>query len=210
MKKQLLKFLGLVLLVLLCTWILNIKTQNKTVDHKITNKSKKIDYDQAEQSIDYRGNFDLPISYNRHKSKKVFSDPMKYLEAREIVTKRTSNSKTYQIGNNKYASRIYGGGIHYRDNSGLWKDINIHLKSSKNSKYAFENTTNSIQSFFPVELSNKNQVRLTTDLGSYTMGNKFLFSLVDDLTKEKEADFTVDLTGVQPKRIQLSMIIVMN
>ena len=186
MKKQLFKFLGLALLILIGTLVLKTNVQNENIYNRTNTKTKKLESNQVETSLDYKRDFDLPISYNSHKSKKAYSNPMKYLEAREIVTKRTSNSKTYQLGNNKYASRIYGGGIHYRDNSGLWKDINIHLKSSKNSKYAFENTTNSIQSFFPVELSNENQVRLTTDLGSYTMGNKLLFSLVDDLLRKKK------------------------
>src|SRR3972149_3416711 len=45
------------------------------------------------------------------------------IEGQEILSQRTKNTKTYQVGPNQYTLRASVGALHYRDGGGAWQDI---------------------------------------------------------------------------------------
>ena len=112
---------------------------------------------------------------------------------KEVLSKRTSSSKTYLLSNNQYKSQIFRGAIHYFD-KGLWKDIDLSIQKSKTKKGFYENRTNTIQSFFPESLSDNTKVKLQNNENYYYLGNIFSFSLEDDPNKEgKQIDYSINL-----------------
>ncbi|MCL6473073.1 MAG: DNRLRE domain-containing protein [Firmicutes bacterium] len=67
------------------------------------------------------------------------------LEKKEIVEKRTEKTKTYDLGNGKYAMEIYQAPIHYQEN-GSWKEIDAKIKPS--GAGGFENTAGPFKARF--------------------------------------------------------------
>jgi len=64
--------------------------------------------------------------------------------AKEIISKRTYSSKTYDLGNGKRLLKVWGGDVHYKDDytdaSEQWKDIDLTWQGNKISKAPYELT----------------------------------------------------------------------
>ena len=72
-------------------------------------------------------------------------------EVVEDVSKRDLNSKHFKTAEGRFEAYISGGPIHYLKN-GSFEEIDVNLTMS-HSDFAFENTTNVMESWFPVNLS---------------------------------------------------------
>ncbi|MFI5205091.1 MAG: T9SS type A sorting domain-containing protein [Flavobacteriales bacterium] len=75
---------------------------------------------------------------------------------KEVVSKRDMYSKTYLKENGDYEAIIHAAPIHFQKN-GVWEEINTTLVSSEG---AYKNETNSIQSYFPANISGTEKIKL--------------------------------------------------
>lgn len=67
----------------------------------------------------------------------------------ELVSLRTTESKTFLNSDGTKTSLIRAGSMHYVDETGLYRDIELTPVESQLDKIAFENTTNTLKCFFP-------------------------------------------------------------
>jgi gliding motility-associated-like protein len=116
-------------------------------------------------------------------------------EKAEILSKRTATSKTFALSENVYRNRIYAAPIHYLEN-GVWKNIDVAITKSVGNMFQYENTTNTIQSFFPEKLSATNRVSVKNNNNTYHLGSTFSFSLENNLLEgKKKSNYSIDLSN---------------
>jgi len=84
-----------------------------------------------------------------------------FVPSQEILEKRTSISKHFKNANGTHTAQV-GNLVHYKDDSGVWQDIDYAITSNpravKNG-YKYSNETNEIKSYFP-ELAGKKAVQM--------------------------------------------------
>jgi len=66
---------------------------------------------------------------------------------KEIVDKRTANSKLYLIGDNRYRKEFYHSPVHYRKGD-KWEEINIEVKMSRNWEFSHTVEENIYKAYF--------------------------------------------------------------
>lgn len=69
----------------------------------------------------------------------------------ELPERRTLSSKTFDLGNGKFATTSDGQALHYQDEHGQWQDKDTSLVPSTDPEYDFMNLTNSYQTFFSTD-----------------------------------------------------------
>ncbi|MDA8233708.1 MAG: DNRLRE domain-containing protein [Clostridia bacterium] len=91
---------------------------------------------------------------------KVEKDPLaEEAKARnEVISKRTLNSKTFELGEDKYLTEISLNPIHYQE-KGKLIDIDNTLVPARVAGYAYENKANSFKVFFTPKTGDKKFVR---------------------------------------------------
>lgn len=91
-----------------------------------------------------------------HKSNKKWQQGGEFtgfLPEQEIISKRTRNTKHFRITDNQYVAQI-GNAYHYKDENGLWKDVDLSIKQDPCSNYPqfkYANLTNEIKTYLPAE-----------------------------------------------------------
>jgi len=128
----------------------------------------------------------------------------------EVIEKRTVSTKTYSLGNNKYAAVADNQAIHYRDSSSKWQDIETAIIPSSDPEYNYMNLTNNYQTFFSTDgFGQKKAVKFQVkdawmkfkisnasgfgQKNNSSYGNKFTFDQIitnDDNTMD--ADYTLE------------------
>jgi hypothetical protein len=79
---------------------------------------------------------------------------------REIIQRRTISTKTYDLGQGKFATTSGLSAIHYQDENGNWGEIDNTIVPSDDSEYDFMNVTNNFQVFFSTDgFGNKKAVK---------------------------------------------------
>lgn len=90
-----------------------------------------------------------------------------YRPDQEIILKRDRTSKHFQNTDGSINAIITAGtSLHYKDESGLWNDVITEISPSKDPIYSYENTTNTIKSYFPTEHLDVNGIRIGEANGS--------------------------------------------
>jgi len=69
----------------------------------------------------------------------------------EVIERRTLSTKTYSLGNNKYAAVADNQAMHYQDSNGKWQDIDTTITPSSDPEYNYMNTANNYQTFFSTD-----------------------------------------------------------
>lgn len=69
-----------------------------------------------------------------------------FFQEKEIVEMRSENSKTFQIGKNRYKLLTYSDRIHYKVGS-EWKEIKNEIVAGKYGEYKYTNAANDIRLF---------------------------------------------------------------
>ena len=64
----------------------------------------------------------------------------------EVIQKRNQTTKTFSLGNGKYAA--VSGENHYQDNTGQWQEIDTTIVPSDDSNYEYMNKTNNFHTYF--------------------------------------------------------------
>ncbi len=130
----------------------------------------------------------------------------------EIVSLRTENSKTYDLGNGHYSTDISVGAVHYKDNynnsSEQWKDIDLTWQGNQITTAPYILTVNPDN--YSLTMYDK-KTGSTTSLALSTIGNKSATKITKVTTKNKMAfssvatdtdiEIVVENTRVQFKRI---------
>lgn len=132
----------------------------------------------------------------------------------EVISERTSNTKTFRKIDGTYEVAVYDKAVHYFEN-GVWKDIDNSLQEF-NSEY--ETVSNSFKLKFPKTLDDNKQIKMVFD--DYKIGWSVLniqSSAIEDLkdrtlTAEDEKDLlninqSVLYSNIQ-KSIDLEYIVV--
>lgn len=60
----------------------------------------------------------------------------------ELVGRRTATSRTFEAGNGRFVTRVYGSPVNFRDDQGDWRAIDNDLVPSDKAGYAFTNAAN--------------------------------------------------------------------
>ena len=67
----------------------------------------------------------------------------------EILSKRTMNSKTFDLGEGKFKTVNYLGPVHYQDEQGAWQEINTDIENQSNdADFDNQNKKNIFQTHF--------------------------------------------------------------
>lgn len=126
----------------------------------------------------------------------------------EVIDKRTISTKTYHLGDNKYAAVADNQILHYQDQSGNWQDINTAIIPSSDPEYDYMNLTNNYQTFFSTDgFGNKKAVKFQvkdawmkfkitgasgTGQKNNAEGNKFSFDqIITNGDNVMDADYTL-------------------
>jgi len=102
----------------------------------------------------------------------------------EVVSKRTENTKVFDLGKGKLRYEIYSAPIHYQDEAKVWQVIDISLVETPTD---FRNEKNKIKSYFPKDISVKEYATLKSDDTHYLSFG--LDSLLIDGKEEKGIAF---------------------
>ncbi len=125
----------------------------------------------------------------------------------EEVNKRNRVSKTLKLSDGRHAVRIFKESVHYLDEFNKWQDIDNTIRASSEPRYAFENSTNGVKSYFPLVLSDKIGVKLSFDAGSYTMGGAFSFAMGNDIKNGNETDnIKIDFSKTSVRKIAANKV----
>jgi len=112
----------------------------------------------------------------------------------EIISERTSNTKTFKKADGSYEVAIYDDVIHYYKD-GQWKDINNSLKDTGDS---FETNANSFKLKFPKTLDDNKQIKLS--LGDYKIDwnvQNIVSSKIDYVDTDIKASNIKELTNTR-------------
>lgn len=91
----------------------------------------------------------------------------------EIAERRTINTKTYYLGEDKFAAKAGMGNIHYKDDRDKWQDKDDTIMPSNDPEYDYRNTTNNAKVYFSSKGFNNNKAI------KYQVGDAWMeFSLI--------------------------------
>lgn len=123
-------------------------------------------------------------------------------QAIDIVSMRTANSKTFDLGNNEYQLEIHSIDIHYKDNylneNELWKDIDLTVKDNHldTTPYVLDIGTDNI-TFIDKRSGEKSTLALINvfppipyEIVPSNMGVSFRFSLPDAVSFQAQYKVT--------------------
>jgi hypothetical protein len=77
----------------------------------------------------------------------------------EVISERTSNTKTFRKIDGTYEVAVYDTAVHYLEN-GVWKDINNSLQEFDSE---YETVSNSFKLKFPKTLDDNKQIKMVFD-----------------------------------------------
>ncbi|MEM6270199.1 MAG: HYR domain-containing protein, partial [Bacteroidota bacterium] len=103
---------------------------------------------------------------------------------KEMIDKRDATSKTFDMGDGNFTTITSGGPVHYKAPSGEMQDIDPRIRMSVKDGFAYENVTNTLQSFFPHTLNGGNGVLVKGTGLKMRMGMDAELSFIDTLGKE--------------------------
>lgn len=82
---------------------------------------------------------------------------------KEILSKRTRQSKTHDLENGKYQLVMGVGPCHYKDSEDAWRTIDNTMYPSTHPDYVYENGVNDFKVYFKDDLSKKDAIRFEKD-----------------------------------------------
>ncbi len=82
------------------------------------------------------------------------------VEASELTQERTLTSKVYDLGNGEKKAVFHSSPIHYRDENGLYKDINTEIVESENDQYDYQVVEGIYEAYFKKNFTDSNLVKL--------------------------------------------------
>jgi len=99
-----------------------------------------------------------------------------YNPNKEVISKRDMNSKHFRNDDGSYTAVISLGSVHYKDENGLWQEIDNRIteinlpaetamKAGNNSSYKFCNKANSFKNYFPADLKSNKGVKMEFNEG---------------------------------------------
>ena len=117
-------------------------------------------------------------------AEKIYPPSHLITEKTEVLSKRSTYSKTYQLPNGTYLYAGYSEPIHYKDNTGAYIEINNEITSAvRQAGYKFANTANAWQTHFSDKLNDNDAVMLTS--GKYNIAFSFTGQAGTALAAEK-------------------------
>lgn len=87
----------------------------------------------------------------------------------EITSLRDQYSKHFCMPEGSRQALICNGPVHYRDQRGRWQDIDTRPVASKDPSYAWENTSNTFQSYYPASLAADKGIKVSNGGHSLTV-----------------------------------------
>lgn len=97
----------------------------------------------------------------------------------EQVQMRDRHTKHFKMPDGSFKAKIYAGSQHYMDAQGNWQDIQKDLVATSGN-FAFENTTNTVQSFFPSSLGGNNAVEVGDGAANIRMASHAFTAFVSE------------------------------
>ncbi len=91
------------------------------------------------------------------------SSPSFSTKSREDISKRTKISK-YFINPDGTRTAQIGGNYHYKDETGNWQDVDLHIQTQPQGEYYFQSVKNDVKVFFPRTAGSGN-INMLTDEG---------------------------------------------
>lgn len=104
----------------------------------------------------------------------------------EVISKRTLDSKTYDMGQGKFQVTQYTYPIHFKDQDGNWQDINIDINPISAWEFKFASTENAFKTYFY----------------DYTNPNNHLVSIEANTDDGRELWINFKLDGATPTSTQ--------
>ena len=89
-----------------------------------------------------------------------------YNPNKEVISKRDMNSKHFRNDDGSYTAVISLGSVHYKDENGLWQEIDNRITETGNDPaYKFCNEANSFKNYFPADLKSNKGVKMEFNEG---------------------------------------------
>lgn len=115
----------------------------------------------------------------------------------DIISKRTANSKHFDLGNGKYRAEIYSIPVHYKDNytdkTELWKDIDLTWQNGKITKALYYAKLNGLTLTVTDKQTGKVAIIALEKVGKTSVNTESTFTFIGNKATIKDFALDTDL-----------------